>query len=130
MQEASELANSDCPIVKPVREREETAVDPTLTGSDTTRVSVLTGEPGPRGNLGADTVDLSGNAGEPTQTTDLQGQGSEDDTTRLDTKEDIPPNYADLPWPQLKKLAVKVSGGRTIPSRHEAVRQIENYLAQ
>lgn len=35
-------------------------------------------------------------------------------------QDDIPPNWQDLPWPNLKTLAAHVSGGKTPSSRKDA----------
>ncbi len=39
---------------------------------------------------------------------------------------EIPPNWADLPWPDLRKLAQQVSG-RVVASRREAQQVLEAY---
>ncbi len=43
--------------------------------------------------------------------------------------DDIPPNWGDLPWPNLRELAVSVSG-RSIRSRADAETAITEFLGQ
>ena len=45
-------------------------------------------------------------------------------------KEDIPPNWQDLPWPQLKNLALRLSGGKNVRSRDSALEMIQDSLAK
>ena len=71
---------------------------------------------------------------QPVQTVSLKGGG--DDTTKVETVNltgggemrappesaptvDIPPNWQDLPWPQLKALAERLNGGRDVKSRKQ-----------
>ncbi len=61
-----------------------------------------------------------------TQTLSLSGGVQQPEQTHPDV--DIPPNWEDLPWPQLKSLAERLNGGRDVKSRKLANETIENAL--
>jgi hypothetical protein len=63
-----------------------------------------------------------------TETTELNGNGgsSDDVSAVLDS---VPPNWVELPYPDLKSLAEKLSPGANITSRRVAIAAIEKALA-
>lgn len=50
-------------------------------------------------------------------------------TEQQSLRDRIPPNYADMPFGQLRELAMEVSGGKTPKGRAEAAKWVEDFLA-
>ena len=69
-----------------------------------------------------------------TSSAQISGQASSSKTiaSRPETisRDDIPPNWQDLPWTHLKELASRVSGSSEVKSRKNAVDLIESTLSK
>lgn len=107
VKEATDLAHGSGPIAKP-----QSGAEPAPVGLQANPVTIVTDPPAQPPSVTVNqqpAVEIDGNAGS---------------AVKL---EDIPPNWQDLPWTNLKKLAVQVSG-HSITSRKDAVEAITTAL--